>query len=344
MQIDGRCVGSGKPCFISAEVAQAHDGSLEKAHAYIEAVAEAGADAVKFQTHIAAEESTPSEPWRTRFSLRDATRYDYWKRMEFTESQWRELAAHAIERDLLFLSSPFSVAAVEMLERVGMPAWKIGAGEIVSRDLLNRVIMTGKPVMLSNGMSTWSELDYAVDLIRNGNVPFAVYQCTTAYPCPAELLGLNVLEQLRQRYECPVGFSDHTGSVYAGTAACALGANLIELHVTFSRSDSGPDVPASLTFEELASLVRGIRFIERAISHPVDKDGAALSLSDLRQIFRKKIVAKRTLPAGHCLTRDDLVLKKARDGQPADRINEWIGRVLRKQIAADEVIEGEDLE
>src|SRR3954471_18592458 len=123
--------GSGlQGCLVIGEVAQAHDGSVGFAHAFVDAIADAGADAVKFQTHIAAAESTPSEPWRVQFSKQDATRYDYWRRMEFTEAQWKELAEHAAERELLFLSSAFSVEAVELLQRIGMRAWKVASGEV----------------------------------------------------------------------------------------------------------------------------------------------------------------------------------------------------------------------
>ncbi|MBP6823800.1 MAG: N-acetylneuraminate synthase family protein, partial [Acidobacteria bacterium] len=220
---------------IVAEVAQAHDGSLGTAHAYIDAAAQAGADAIKFQTHIASAESTPGEPWRVKFSRQDATRYDYWRRMEFTEEQWFGLAAHAEERGLIFLSSAFSFEAVDLLERVGVPAWKVGAGETSNIPLLEKMAATGKPVILSSGMSGWEELDAAVNCVRSNGAPVGVLQCTTAYPCPPEKLGLNVIGELRQRYNCPVGLSDHSGTVYAGFAAATLGANIIEVHITLSR-------------------------------------------------------------------------------------------------------------
>jgi N-acetylneuraminate synthase len=143
-------------CQIIGEVAQAHDGSLGAAHAYIDAIAQAGADAVKFQTHIASAESTPAEPWRVRFSYQDASRYDYWKRMEFTEEQWSGLKRHANEKGLLFLSSPFSLQAAKMLMRVGMPAWKVASGEVTNAPLFDFMIATGLPVMLSTGMRTKS--------------------------------------------------------------------------------------------------------------------------------------------------------------------------------------------
>src|ERR687890_906986 len=144
-------IGNGR-CLIIGEVAQTHDGSLGLAHAFIDAIADAGADGVKFQTHIAAAESTPGEPWRVRFSRQDESRYDYWKRMEFTEEQWKGLKEHAEERGVLFLSSPFSVEAAEMLERLGIKAWKVASGEVSNPVLLDYLIDTGKPILISTGM------------------------------------------------------------------------------------------------------------------------------------------------------------------------------------------------
>src|SRR4051812_45160420 len=161
-------------CLVIAEIGQAHDGSLGTAHAYIDAIAEAGADAVKFQTHIAAAESTPGEPFRVKFSPQDATRYDYWKRMEFTEPQWHALAEHARERGLIFLSTPFSSEAVELLARVGVPAWKVGSGEVTSLPLLAQMAATKLPVLVSSGMSSWEELDQATKTIQEAGAPCAV--------------------------------------------------------------------------------------------------------------------------------------------------------------------------
>src|SRR5437870_5935664 len=146
-------------CLIVGEVAQAHDGSLGIAHAFIDAIAAAGADAVKFQTHIAHAESTRAEPWRVRFSLQDESRYAYWRRMEFTEEQWLGLRRHALDRGLLFLSSPFSFEAVELLRRVGVAAWKVASGEAANAPMIDQMAATGLPVILSTGMSRLDEID-----------------------------------------------------------------------------------------------------------------------------------------------------------------------------------------
>ena len=213
---------TGAPCTVIAEVAQSHDGSLGMAHAFIDAAADAGADAIKFQTHIASAESTPAEPWRKAFTSQDATRMDYWRRMEFSEPSWHELRKHAQERNLLFLSSPFSLEAVELLDRVGVAGWKVASGEISNHALLDAMAATGLPVMLSTGMSDDDEIARAALHVAATGVPLAVMQCTTMYPTPPELVGLNLIEEFRERFGCAVGLSDHTATIYPGLAAATL--------------------------------------------------------------------------------------------------------------------------
>ncbi len=341
--IDQREVGPGRPCLIIAEVAQAHDGSLGTAHAYIDAAAEAGVDAVKFQTHIAAAESTPGEPFRVKFSKQDASRYDYWKRMEFSEAQWESLFDHARQRGLILLSTPFSFQAVELLDRLGVPAWKVGSGEVTNLPMLSRMAATRRPVLISSGMSSWEELDEAVAVVSAERAPMALLQCTTAYPCPPEKLGLNVLAELRDRYGCPIGLSDHSGTIYASLAAVVLGANLLEVHIVFSRECFGPDVKASVTTAELKPLVEGVRFIERALASPLDKQQVADEMVDLKAMFAKSIVAARDLPRGHKLEAADLALKKPGTGMPAARLGDVVGRRLARRVAADSLLAEEDL-
>ncbi len=342
--IGTQTIGQGLPCFIVGEVAQSHDGSLGQAHAFIDAIASAGACAVKFQTHVAAAESTVQEPWRVPGSGQDASRYAYWKRMEFSEPQWVELKCHAQERGLVFLSSPFSLEAVDLLERVGMPAWKVGSGEISNRVLCRRLASSGLAVFLSTGMSPWHEVDEAVAYFRARNIPLVVLQCSSVYPCPPEKIGLNVLAQLRDRYGCLVGLSDHSGTIYSGLAAAAVGIEVLEVHVTLSREMFGPDVQASITTAELRQLVDGVRVIEAIRSHPVDKDQMAKELKPLRDIFMKSIVAKTELPAGTILQEEHLILKKPGTGIPASRLGEVVGKRLVRCLRSDERVLEADLQ
>jgi len=331
------------PCFVIAEIAQAHDGSLGTAHAYIDAAARAGADAVKFQTHIAAAESTPAEPWRIRFSPQDATRYDYWRRMEFTEEQWAGLARHAAEKKLSFLSSPFSIEAVDMLLRTGIDGWKIASGEVNNQLLLDKIASTGLPVLLSTGMSPVEEIDEAVALFQTRGIPLTVLQCTSAYPCPPEKTGLNMLEVFRSRYGCTVGLSDHSGTIYAGLAAVALGADALEVHITFSRECFGPDVPASITTAELVQLVDGIRFIERMRTSPVNKNTTARELEPMRALFTKSVVARIELAANTVLREEHLTVRKPGSGIPAHQLRQLVGRKLQRTVAAGHFLSEQDL-
>lgn len=334
----------GTGCIIVGEVAQSHDGSLGQAHAFIDAIAAAGADAVKFQTHIAHAESTPGEPWRVKFSRQDASRYEYWRRMEFTEAHWAGLKEHAEERGLLFLSSPFSAEAVSMLDRLGMAAWKVASGEVTNVPLLEQMIATKKPILLSSGMSKLGELDMAIAAVRAAGVPHAVMQCTSMYPTPPEKVGIGMLATYRDRYGCPVGLSDHSGTIYPSIAAAALGCDILEIHVAFSREMFGPDVPASVTTAELKQLVEGVRFVEAMRTGAVDKDQMAEELAPLRALFTKSVVVRRDLPAGTRLELDHLIVKKPGTGIAAARLHEIVGRTLRRPVAADSLLSEADLE
>ena len=329
-------------CFVVAEVAQAHDGSLGTAHAYIDAAAEAGADAIKFQTHIADAESTLDEPWRVKFSRQDQSRFDYWRRMEFTPDQWAGLAQHCAERQIEFMSSPFSLEAVDLLAGLGMRLWKIASGEIYNPPLLEAVLATGQPVVYSTGMSALEELDEIVERTRQSGNDFTLLQCATAYPCPPELWGFGVMDEIRDRFGCLAGFSDHSGDIYAGLAAAALGATVLELHITFNRSSFGPDVPASVSVEDLARLVNGVRQIETARRANPDKATVARQTGDLKNIFGRSLALRDDLPEGSVITEDQLVLKKPAGGIQWSERHSVIGRTLVRAKSARRLLSTED--
>ena len=274
-------VGDGAPALIVAEVAQAHEGSLSLAHAYIDAIADAGADAVKFQCHIAEAESTPDEPWRVEPRWpEDNSRYDYWKRMEFDRDQWWSLQAHAEARGLVFLCSPFSVEAVKLLDPL-VPAWKVASGEITNGPLLEAISRTAKPVILSSGMTTTDEMEGAMTWFGAK----AMLHCVSEYPTRPEHVGVwTVYEWQHYRDWHPVGLSDHSGTIWPSLAAVTLGASIVEVHVKLSPHDHGFDASSSITIEDLARLVEGVRFIEKA-KRPVDKDAMARELAPMRALF-----------------------------------------------------------
>jgi N-acetylneuraminate synthase len=321
----------------------AHDGSLGAAQSFIDASAAAGVDAVKFQTHIAEAESTPGEPFRVKVFPQDATRYEYWKRTAFAEEQWAELKRRADEKGLIFLSTPFSIEAARLLHRIGTPAWKISSGDTNNLPLLHEVAGYGQPVLLSTGMSYLEEVDTAVEVLRGANIPLLLYQCTNRYPCPPEHLGLNVLGQYRERYGVPVGLSDHSGKVFAALAAATLGASSIEVHVTWDRRFFGPDVSSSVTFDELAELVHGVRFIEKAMGSPVAKNDNADALSETRRLFTKSVTLRVPLEPGEIITAEKLTFKKPGTGIPARDFGKVVGKKARRRLLIDEIIAWDDL-
>ncbi|WP_046745284.1 N-acetylneuraminate synthase family protein [Kordia zhangzhouensis] len=332
-----------KSTYIIAEIGQAHDGSLGMAHAYIDAVAKTGANAIKFQTHIAAAESSIHEPFRVKFSQQDATRYEYWQRMEFTLDQWKGLKAHCDEVGIDFLSSPFSNAAVDLLEKVGVKYYKIGSGEVNNFLLLEKITRTGKPIIISSGMSSFEELDETVAFLQEKKCEFSILQCTTSYPTVPKQFGLNVLQELKERYHVPVGFSDHSSTIEAGIAAVTLGAEILEFHVVFDKNMFGPDAQSSLTFSETTQLVQAVRNIDEAINHPINKKDNS-QYTSLKQIFEKSLAINKNLPKGHVLTFNDLEAKKPKNyGIVASKFQEVIGKKLTRSMQQWDFLNEEDI-
>lgn len=344
LTIGDKTVGASAPCLIIAEIAQAHDGSLGFAHAFIDATADSGADAIKFQTHIAEHESTLDEPWRVQFSPQDKTRFDYWRRMSFLPEQWYGLVNHARERGLIFLSSPFSLPAVELLEKLDVSAWKVASGEICSNFMLDSIAKTGKPLLISTGMSSCSEIDAVVEYVSKHGSPFSVFQCTSQYPTSLEKVGLNVIHYFRERYGVPVGLSDHSGSVFPGLAAIAQGVDLLEMHVTFDKKMFGPDVSSSLTFDELRHIVDAKNAFHLMINSPVEKDTIAQELKASRAIFSHSIAPVRELKAGTKLAKNMLTFKKPGTGIPEKELLKLLGRKLARDVTPERLLKWEDID
>ena len=330
---------------IIAEIAQAHDGSLGILHSYIDALAGTGVDTVKFQMHIAHAESSAHEPFRIPFSYEDPTRYDYWKRMEFTFEQWEGIMRHCAEKNLRFLCSPFSIEAFEWLEKLGAERYKIASGEVSNYLMLDRIAASGKPILLSSGMSAFSEIEAALQRIRShsGTVE-AVFQCTTSYPTPPEAVGLNVIPEIMQRWNVAAGLSDHSGEIWASLAAVTLGARKLEFHAVFDKRMFGPDAGSSLTLEQISELVCGVRAIETMQAHPADKNDDS-RFAALRNMFGKSLGLRRDLEAGARIQADDLESKKPGGmGIPASEYASLIGRRLLHAMPAGSFLQQTDLE
>ena len=318
--------------FIIAEIGQAHEGSIGIAHSYIDALAKTGLDAVKFQVHIAAAESSEFEPFRIKFSTQDKTRFDYWKRMEFSLEQWQELKTHCEEVGIEFMASPFSNAAVDLLEKLEVKRYKIGSGEVSNFLMLEKIAQTGKPVILSSGMSSFEELDKTVDFLKKRNAEYSILQCTTAYPTQPQNYGLNVIQELKKRYHVPVGYSDHSAKIETCIAATALGAEILEFHAVFSREMFGPDASSSLEIEEITQLVSAVKNIHQAQQQAINKNDNS-GFSELKSIFEKSLAVNKALPADHVLTFEDLESKKPKGyGISATNFQEVIGKKLKRNL------------
>jgi N-acetylneuraminate synthase len=271
----------------------------------------------------------PSPPY-----FQHETRWEYFRRTAFTDEQWATLKEACDRTEVEFLCSVFSVEAVERLEQLGVRRYKIGSGEVTNLELVRRVAATGKPVLLTSGMSSWAELDAAVADAGND---VTVLQCTSSYPTPPDRVGLNVLAELRERYGKPVGFSDHTLGNYAAFAAVALGAVVVEKHFTLSKDLYGPDAAFASEPDEFEDLVDGIRDIEEMLANPVDKDDLE-ALTEMKLVFEKSVVTVADIPAGATIERAMLAAKKPGTGIPAAKLDDVVGRTAARDLPADTVV------
>ena len=329
---------------IIIEIGLAHDGSLGTAHSYIDALANSGTDAIKFQTHIADAESSDFEPFRVNFSKQDETRQQYWKRTEFTIEQWMGLKKHCEDLNIEFISTPSSISAVELLEKLNVARYKVGSGDTSNLLLLKRLGITKKPIMLSTGMSPYVEIETSIHFLKKFGNPLTLMQCTSIYPTSPKEWGLNIILELMNRFNLPVGFSDHSGTIYASLAAAAMGAEVFEFHVVFDKGQFGPDVSSSITIDQVKILTDGIKTIQIAMNNPLNKDNIS-QFEDLKNMFGKSLSVNKNKKAGEIIEFDDLESKKPSEyGIPAIEFEKVIGKTLNKNLAKWSFLNWDDLD
>ena len=335
--IGAREIGAGRPCFVIAEAGINHNGDAKIAADLVEAAAAAGADAIKFQTHLPEFEmlkggATAAYVGESLFDLLTRTALS-----KEAHVQMRDLAA---KKGIIFMSTPFSREAADFLESIGVPAFKTGSGELTHLPLQRHIARKRRPMIISTGMSTPEEIDATVRAVRAEGTPFALMHCTSTYPTPFEHVQLDCIPALQQHYGVPVGFSDHTLGTFMAFAAVALGANLYEKHFTTSRSLPGPDQQGSMEPRELEALVTGIRAIERA-------RGAAKRIQpgeqEVRDMAHHSVVSIRDIAAGATIAADDVWAKRPGTGIPAARLGEVIGRQAKRAMAKDRLVSWDDL-
>ena len=337
LRIGERSIGSGHPCLVIAEAGINHNGDARLAAELVDAAAEAGADAIKFQTHFPEHEML--RDGRTAAYVGESL-FDLLSRTALTREAHVELRDRARTKGLIFLSTPFSREAADFLETIGVPAFKTGSGELTHLPLQQHIARKGRPMIISTGMSTPDEIERAVRTVREAGAPFALMHCTSTYPTPFAHVQLGFLGRLQQTYGVPVGLSDHTLGSYIAFAAAASGANLFEKHFTMSRSLPGPDQQGSMEPAELADIVRGIRAVEQA-------GGAIKAIQpgeqEVRDMAHHSVVSIRDIAAGATIGAADVWAKRPGTGIPAAELDQVIGRVAKRRIDKDRLIAWDDL-
>ena len=323
--------------FIIAEAGVNHNGDLGRARALVDVAAEAGADAVKFQTFTAdglVTRSAPTADYQRRALSGEPSQHAMLAALELSPAAHEALWAHCAARKIEFLSTPFDVESAYYLKRLGVRRLKIASGDVTNLPMLEVVGGLGLPLILSTGMADLDEVDAAVATLRAvGLTDLVLLQCVSNYPADPTLTNLRAMDTLAQRFGTPVGLSDHSLGLTVAIAAVARGAACVEKHFTLDRSLPGPDHQASLTPHELASLVRAVREVEGALGDGVKRP--APSELPMRLVARKSLVARRDLPAGVVLRREDLVILRPGTGLPPSALPRVLGRRTAGAVPAD---------
>ncbi len=335
--IGNRGVGDAHPVFVIAEAGINHNGDMVKAKQLITAAADCGADAVKFQTHLPEKEMLPDG--ETAGYVGESL-FGLLKRVELSPEQHCELQAEAERWGILFLSTPFSREAVDLLEELGVSAFKIGSGEMTNWPLLRYVAKKGRPVILSTGMSTIEEVADSVGIVKALTENVILMQCTSTYPARYEDLNLGVIRIYRERFGIPVGLSDHSPGIYTAIGAVAMGACVLEKHFTLDRRWPGPDQKASIEPPELRELVQGARAVKAAIGN------VKLVLPEevaVQQMARESVVAVVDLQPGTVIAQEMVWVKRPGTGIPACELERVIGRCVKRPVHANTLLSWEDL-
>lgn len=346
VKIGNRWVGDGESVFIVAEAGVNHNGDVGLAKKLVDAAKDAGADAVKFQVFKAEKvviKKAEKAKYQKETTGSEESQYEMIKKLELTREDFKELADYANKRDIMFLASPFGKESVDLLDEIGVPAFKVASGEITNFPLLKYMAKKGKPIILSTGMATLEEIEEALRAIRDqGNEDIVLLHCVTNYPAKVEDVNLKAIQTLKYAFKLPVGFSDHTLGTTISLAAVALGAVVIEKHFTLDRNLPGPDHKASLEPHELEEMVRAIRKVERALGDGVKRPTEGEE--EMKKVARRSIVAKVDVPKDTVITADMLDVKRPGTGIDPKYMNTVVGRRARKNIERDEIINWEMME
>jgi len=327
---------------IIAEIGQSHLGSIKKVKKIINIISSTGVEFIKFQTHYAREESTLQEPFRTKISNYES-RLEYWKKVEFTENQWKQIKNYCKKKKLVFLSSPFSEKAVDVLEKLNVPAWKVGSGEFFSNYLINKIIHTKKPIILSTGLSTYDEVKEKVKYIKRKKIPLILMQCTSLYPCHFKDIGINILDKYKNEFNCFFGLSDHSGSIYPSIYAMTKQASLVEVHVSIEKNKNNPDYSSSISIKELTELVKARNIINQMNKNKLSKVKLTKKLKLTKKIFTKSCSLKEPKKKGDIILKKDITFKKPGTGIPENNAKFFYGKKLKKNVGENVLLKLNDI-
>jgi N-acetylneuraminate synthase len=330
-EIQGRKIGPDFPPLVIAEVGINHEGEYAKAIALVDAAAAAGAECIKFQSHIAGAEMIPTDIKPGKIS--EERLWDIIQRCELTEEEESRIKTYAEKKGLLYLCTPFSREAADRLERIGVSAFKIGSGECNNLPLLDHIARKGKPVILSTGMNDLASIHKSIRVFKKHDVPFMLMHCVSIYPAPYEKLRLNAIVQMRKEFKVPIGLSDHSLGIYTCLGAVALGASALEKHFTISRAWPGPDNPFSIEPAELKDLVVGSRAVWQALrgEKEIQKEERPVI-----EFAYASVVSIRDIKKGEILSRDNIWVKRPGTGEIlVDRFDEVLGKKAKVDISND---------
>ncbi|WP_270966490.1 N-acetylneuraminate synthase [Campylobacter upsaliensis] len=329
-----------KKVLIIAEAGVNHNGDINLAKKLIEQAAKAGADVVKFQTFKAnscVSVSAKKAKYQLETTAKEESQLEMIKKLELSYESHFELMKHCKKHGIAFLSTPFDLESVEFLRGLDLPYFKIPSGEITNLPYLKAVAKCKKKVLLSTGMANLGEIEAALTILRkNGTRNITLLHCNTEYSTPFKDVNLNALKTLKEAFKLEVGYSDHTEGIVASLGAVALGAVVIEKHFTLDKTMEGPDHRASLEFEELKALCKGIRELEKALGSGIKK--ASKSEAKNKIIARKSLVAKREIQKGEKFSEQNLTTKRPGSGISAMRYEEYLGKRALKTYKKDELI------
>ncbi len=341
-RIGNYLISEKNPTFIVAEIGQAHEGSMKKVIRYIDELSKTGVNAIKFQTHYAEQESSLDEKFRVKIK-KFRTRYDYWKSVEFSSSEWFKIKKYCNKKKIIFLSSVFSLKGFNILNKIGVAAWKVASGEYNSKYILNEMYKTKKPLLISTGLMNNNEIFKMHRLLNKKKIQHSFLHCVSSYPVKLEKVGLNNIQNLKKKLKCQIGYSDHSGNLIVPVNSMILGAKIIEIHAKIKANDKGPDSSSSLTIDEIKRLCAFRDDIHLLQNNPINKEKLSPDLIKIKRLFGKSIALNKDMKKGSIITLNDLTFKKPGTGFDQSKINFILGKKLTRFVSSKVILKPKHL-